>query len=51
MSDLVKSYKNPKKIAAIELFGLNPNITTAEVALAIKVPKNTILRIRFFPIL
>ena len=42
MSDIVKSYKNPKKIAAIELFGLNPNITTAEVAEAIKAPKNTI---------
>ena len=42
MSDLVKSYKNPKKIAAIELFGLNPNISIAEVAKIIKAPKNTI---------
>ena len=42
MSNLAKQYKNPKKIAAIELFGLNPNITVAEVASAIKVPKNTV---------
>ena len=42
MSNLTKQYKNPKKIAAIELFGLNPNITVAEVASAIKVPKNTV---------
>ena len=42
MSNIVKSYKNPKKAAAIELFGLNPNITTQEVADTIKAPKNTV---------
>ena len=32
MSNVSKKYKNPKKVAAIELFGLNPDITTKEVA-------------------
>ena len=32
MSNVSKKYRNPKKVAAIELFGLNPDITTKEVA-------------------
>jgi len=42
MSNLVKSYKNPKKIAAIELFALNPGMTMQEVANKVETSRSTI---------
>ena len=42
MSNLKISYKNPKKVAAIELFALNPNMTIQQVADKLETPRKTV---------
>ena len=42
MSNVSKKYRNPKKVAAIELFGLNPDITTKEVAEKLETSSRTV---------
>jgi len=42
MSNLKKNYRNPKKVAAIELFALNPNMTIQQVADKLETPRKTV---------